>query len=84
MDTGMDAHPVTRYERKGAKDRDEHRKAAGAFAEAVIRSVELIVQPDVHDVARLLPNLSPLVNVRFSPNNGHRTAVTECPLRAKS
>jgi hypothetical protein len=24
-----------------------------------------------------------LVNVRFSPNSGHRTAVTECPLRAR-
>jgi hypothetical protein len=27
-----------------------HRQAAGAFAEAVIRSVELIVQPNAHDV----------------------------------
>ena len=32
---------------RGAKDRGEYRQAAGAFAEAVIRSVELIVQPDV-------------------------------------
>jgi hypothetical protein len=28
----------------------EYRQAAGAFAEAVIRSVKLIVQPDAHDV----------------------------------
>ena len=33
----------------GAKDRGEYRQAAGAFAEAVIRSVELIVQPDAKD-----------------------------------
>ena len=33
-----------------AADRGEHRQAAGAIAEAVIRSVELIVQPDAHDV----------------------------------
>jgi hypothetical protein len=30
-------------------DGSEHRQAAGAFAEAVIRSVELIVQPDADD-----------------------------------
>jgi hypothetical protein len=30
----------------GAADRGEYRQAAGAVAEAVIRSVELIVQPD--------------------------------------
>ena len=29
-------------------DRGEYRQAAGAFAEGVIRSVELIVQPDAH------------------------------------
>jgi len=32
--------------RRGTTDRGEYRQAAGAFAEAVIRSVELIVQPD--------------------------------------
>jgi hypothetical protein len=32
-----------------AADRGEYCQAAGAFAEAVIRSVELIVQPDAHD-----------------------------------
>jgi hypothetical protein len=31
-------------------DRGEHSEAARAFAEAVIRSVELIVQPDANDV----------------------------------
>jgi len=31
---------------KSAKSR--HRQAAGAFAKAVVRSVELIVQPDAH------------------------------------
>ena len=31
-------------------DCSEHRQAAGAFAEAVIRSVELIAQPDAKDV----------------------------------
>ena len=31
---------------RGAPDRGEHRQAARAFAQAVIRSVELIVQPD--------------------------------------
>jgi len=36
--------------RPGAADRGEYRQAAGAFAEAVIRSVELIVQPDAQDV----------------------------------
>jgi len=45
---------------QGAADRGEYRQAAGAFAEAVIRSVELIVQPDAHDVVcnrpRGLPN----------------------------
>ena len=33
-----------------AADCGEHRQAAGAIAQAVIRSVELIVQPDAHDV----------------------------------
>src|SRR6516162_1977833 len=33
-----------------ALTRGEYRQAAGAIAEAVIRSVELIVQPDAHDV----------------------------------
>ena len=33
-----------------ATDRGEYRQAAGASAEAVIRSVELIVQPDAKDV----------------------------------
>ena len=36
--------------RRGAADRGEYPQAAGAIAEAVIRSVELIVQPDTHDV----------------------------------
>ena len=36
--------------RRGAADRCEHCQAAGAIAQAVIRSVELIVQPDAHDV----------------------------------
>jgi hypothetical protein len=31
---------------EGAADRGEYRRAAGAIAEAVIRSVELIFQPD--------------------------------------
>jgi hypothetical protein len=30
--------------------RGEYRQAAGAVAQAVLRSVELIVQPDAHDV----------------------------------
>jgi hypothetical protein len=35
---------------RGATDRGEYRQAAGAFAQAIIRSVELIVQPGAHDV----------------------------------
>jgi hypothetical protein len=35
--------------RRAAADRGEHRQAAGAIAIAVIRSVELIVQPDAQD-----------------------------------
>jgi hypothetical protein len=38
------AHP-----RRGAADCSEHRQAAGALAEAVISSVELIVQPGAKD-----------------------------------
>jgi hypothetical protein len=34
------------HARLSANDRSEHRQAAGAFAEAVIGSVELIVEPD--------------------------------------
>jgi hypothetical protein len=34
---------------RGAANCGEYREAAGAFAEAVIRSVELIVQPDAKD-----------------------------------
>ena len=40
----------SRSARRGAADCGEYRQAAGAFAEAVIRSVELIVQPDAKDV----------------------------------
>jgi hypothetical protein len=38
------------HARRGTANSSQHGKAAGAFAEAVIRSVELIVQPDAHDV----------------------------------
>jgi hypothetical protein len=34
----------------GAADCGQHRQAAGVVAEAVIRSVQWIVQPDTHDV----------------------------------
>jgi hypothetical protein len=37
-----------------ALDRGEHRQAAGAIAKAVIRSVELIVQPDAHHVESIV------------------------------
>jgi hypothetical protein len=36
--------------RPAALSRFEYRQAAGAVAQAVIKSVELIVQPDAHDV----------------------------------
>jgi len=42
------AKPLTRDEAR--RIAGEHRQATGAIAEAVIRSVELIVQPDAHDV----------------------------------
>jgi hypothetical protein len=65
-------------------DRGEYRQAAGAFAEAVIRSVELIVQPDAHDldegkwralenrVLDLLTGQPRQLNVRFTSESGRR------------
>jgi hypothetical protein len=42
--------PCARRITTSATDRGEYRQAAGVFAEVVTRSVELIVQPDAHDV----------------------------------
>jgi hypothetical protein len=50
-------------------DRQQYRQAAGAAAQAVIRSVELIVQPDAEDVvgAEVIASLEAIVQSR--PNN---------------
>jgi hypothetical protein len=47
--------------RRGAADRGEHRQGAGAFAEAVIRSVELIVQGRMYKT--VLSSMVPFVIV---------------------
>ena len=51
-------------------DRGEHRQAAGAFAKAVIRSVELIVQPGARCCRLLLPLIASLeAIVQAKPND---------------
>jgi hypothetical protein len=46
MDTGMDADPVTLYERKGAKERGEYRGIAGLVA----KDLNLVVDPQSDQV----------------------------------
>jgi hypothetical protein len=45
----MSAFDPKRTLQRGAADRGEYREVAGTFAEAVIRSVELIVHPGAKD-----------------------------------
>jgi hypothetical protein len=63
------------HARRGTAHSSQHGKAAGAFAEAAIRSVELIVQPDAHDVVGSGEAINgPRRNERhvgFAPDNRH-------------
>jgi hypothetical protein len=47
--------------RSSAKDRGEYRQAARAFAQAVIRSVELIVQPDAQSMLVMTLGYAPII-----------------------